>query len=157
MSKLNNDTLAGLILLAFSLLLAFYFTPTQVEIHQHIAIVANSPRFFCYLTAGMLGVLSVILIFLGRRKDAQTAEAQPASWKPLWRGLLSTAIACLYVILANFLGFFVSTALAMTFFLVYFGIRKWTGVLLFLVIVLGFIYLLFVQALKVVMPDGLLF
>ena len=45
----------------------------------------------------------------------------------------------------------------MTVFLIYFGVKNWWGILLFLVIVLGFIYLLFVQALKVVMPDGLLF
>jgi hypothetical protein len=73
------------------------------------------------------------------------------------RGLFSTAMACAYVALAHYIGFFVSTALAMTVFLIYFGVKKWSGILLFLFVVLGFIYLLFVKALKVVMPDGLLF
>jgi len=45
----------------------------------------------------------------------------------------------------------------MTAFLLYFGVRRWVGIVLFLVVVLGFIYVLFIQALKVVMPDGLLY
>ncbi len=159
MSKINNDTLAGLILLIFSLVLAFYITPNQVEMHRNVTLVALSPRFFCYLTSGLLGFLSLVLIYLSLKKNGQdeAAETKPTSWQPLLRGLFSTAVACLYVALASILGFFVSTALAMTIFLIYFGVKNWLGILLFLLIVLGFIYLLFVEALKVVMPSGLFF
>lgn len=159
MAKLNNDTWAGLVLLAFSLVQIFYLTPSQVELHRDFTSLALSPRLFCYITGGTLAFLSAILIFLSLRENGRMeAMAAPSrSWQPLMRGLFSTAVACAYVALAQYLGFFVSTALAMIVFLIYFGVRKWTGILLFLVIILGFIYLLFVQALKVIMPDGLLF
>lgn len=158
MAKLNRDSIAGLILLAFSLVLIFYLTPDQVESHGDV-LPALNPRMFCYLTGGLLAVLSLILIIVSMKKNKQAADsaAQPTSWEPLCRGLICTAVAGLYIASANFLGFFVSTALAMTIFLIYFGVKKWSGILLFLVVVLGFIYLLFVQALKVVMPDGLFF
>lgn len=159
MVKFNNDTIAGSILLVFSLVLAFYITPNQVELHRNIVLLALSPRLFCYITAATLGVLSAVLIYFSLKKDAQAAAAAapPTPWQPLLRGLFSAAVACVYALLAGVLGLFVSTALAMTVFLIYFGVRRWSGILLFLFIVLGFIYLLFVQALKVVMPDGLLY
>jgi len=158
MAKFNRDNVAGLILLAFSLLLAFYLTPNQVEARSG-GPLALSPRLFCYLSSGLLGVLSCILFFSNLKQKTATAAAEtgPGSWEPIMRGLSCTVLACLYVVLANFLGFFVSTALAMTVFLFYFGVRKWYGILLFQLVVLGFIYLLFVKALKVVMPDGILF
>ena len=159
MAKLNNDTWAGLALLVFSLIHVFYLTPSQVELHRDFTSLALSPRLFCYITGSLLGFLSAVLIYLSLRKNgrgsAETVSA--ASWQPLFRGLFSTALACVYVILAQYIGVFVSTALVMTAFLLYFGVKKWSGILLFLVVILGFIYLLFVQALKVVMPDGLLF
>lgn len=158
MVNFNRDSIAGLVLLIFSLIFIFYITPDQVEMHKSVAM-ALSPRLFCYLTGGLLAMLSVILILLSLKKGglAATGETRQTSWTPLFRGLLCTAIACAYAALAGLLGFFVSTALAMTVFLVYFGVKKWAGILLFLIIVLGFIYLLFVEALKVVMPDGLFF
>lgn len=157
MAKLNRDTIAGLILVAFSLILAFYLTPAQVETHGS-APAALSARLFCYITAGLLGVLSLILTIGSIRKSGRAVvETEPKSWEPLIRGLSCTAVATIYVALSGVLGFFVSTALAMAVFLIYFGVRKWSGILLFLIIVLGFIYLLFVEGLKVMMPDGLLF
>ena len=157
MVKFNNDTWAGLIMLVFSLVLAFYITPNQVELHRNVVLLALSPRLFCYVTAGLLGFLSAILIYLSLKKDAQSLKEQYTSWQPLMRGLFCTGIACIYALLSGILGIFVSTALAMTVLLIYFGVRSWKGILLFLVVLLGFIYFLFVQALKVVMPDGLLF
>lgn len=159
MAKINDDTLAGLILLAYSLVHIFYLTPDQVELHLHDTVLVMSPRFFCYVTAGILAILSAVLIFLSLRPKGQkaAAEAPVTSWKPFMRGMFCTALSCAYVLLASILGFFASTALAMVAFLLYFGVRDWLGILIFLVIILGSIYLFFVQALKVVMPEGLLY
>ena len=155
MARLSNDTLAGIIMLAYSIFHIFYLTPDQVELHQNDTLLALSPRLFCYITAGLLALLSTVLLLLSLRQKRPSGSA--ASWQPLLRGLFSTAMACVYVLLADVLGIFVSTALAMIVFLIYFGVKNWAGILLFLVVVLGFIYLLFVEALQVVMPDGLLF
>ncbi len=157
MVKLNRDTISGLILVAFSLILAFYLTPAQVESHGNVP-AALSARLFCYITAGLLGFLALIMTIGSLRKSEQAAgETEPKSWEPLIRGLICTGIAAVYVALADVLGFFISTALAMAVFLVYFDVKKWSGILVFLIIVLGFIYLLFVKGLKVMMPDGILF
>lgn len=158
MVKFNRDTIAGLILLAFSLILAFYLTPRHVEARWG-GPIALSPRLFCYLTAGLLGILSLILTVSNLKKNGETTavESHQRSWEPIIRGVICTAVACVYVAMANILGFFFSTALAMTVFLVYFGVKKWWGILAFQVIILGFIYLLFIKALKVVMPEGIFF
>ena len=106
MAKLNRDNIAGLILLAFSLILAFYLTPDQVESRGNVP-AALSPRLFCYITAGLLAVLSLILIIASLRKSGQAAAAsQSTSWEPIIRGLICTAIASIYVALASVLGFF---------------------------------------------------
>lgn len=159
MAKINNDTLAGLIFLAYSLIHIFFLTPDQVELHQNDTVAALSPRLFCYITAGTLAVLSAILIImsLSPKSQKEAAEATASSWRPFMRGVFCTAVACAYAALASVLGFFVSTAIAMIVLLLYFGVRSWSGILLFLVVILGFLYLFFVEALKVVMPDGLLY
>lgn len=159
MAKINNDTLAGFIFLAYSLIHIFILTPDQVEMHQEVALAAMSPRLFCYITAGTLAVLSAALIFLSLSPKSRAAGAGEgaSSWQPLMRGLFCTAVAAAYATLAGVLGFFVSTALAMIALLLYFGVRSWSGILIFMTVVLGFLYLFFVKALKVVMPDGLLF
>ncbi len=158
MVKLNRDSIAGLVLLTFSLILAFYLTPNHVETHGNVP-AALSPRLFCYLTSGLLGILSTMLIVVSLKNSVltNTGESSYKSWEPITRGLICTAVACAYIAMSDSIGFFVSTALAMVIFLVYFGVKKWWGILLFLTVLLGFIYLLFVQALKVVMPAGLLF
>ena len=159
MVKINNDTLAGLIMLAYSLVHIFYLTPDQVELHQRDILLAMSPRLFCYITAGTLALLSVILILMSvsPKSRAAAAEAPATPWQPLIRGLFCTAIACAYAALAGVLGFFASTVLTMIVLLFFFGVRNWYGILLFLVVIMGFLYLFFVKALKVVMPDGLLY
>lgn len=155
MERVNKDTFAGLILLVFSLIHIIYIIPSQVDLHRSDAMLALSPRLFCYITGGLLAGLAAILLLASLRKGA--AEGPADSWQPLMRGLFSTALAVAYVALAGILGFFISSALAMTAFLIYFGVRNWAGILVFLVVVLGFIYLLFIKGLKVVMPDGLIF
>ncbi|WP_024333017.1 tripartite tricarboxylate transporter TctB family protein [Desulfotignum balticum] len=158
MVKLNRDSIAGLVLLAFSLILAFYLTPNHVESHGSVP-AALSPRLFCYLTSGLLGMLSIMLIATSLKNSGRngTGTIRYSSWEPITRGLICTVVACVYIAMSGYIGFFASTALAMIIFLVYFGVKKWWGILLFLIVLLGFIYLLFVQALKVNMPDGILF
>ena len=107
MERLNKDTLAGLVLLAFSLVHLFYIIPNQVEMHRSDATLALSPRLFCYITGGLLAGLAAVLILASLRRRGQTdpPEGSPDSWQPLLRGLFSTAMACAYVILAGLLGF----------------------------------------------------
>jgi hypothetical protein len=111
MAKINNDTWAGFIMLAYSLIHIFYLTPDQVEMHQSDTLLALSPRLFCYITAGTLGVLSAVLITMSFSPKSQkaAADAKAPSWEPLMRGLFCTAMACAYVAWRSVLGFFVST------------------------------------------------
>jgi hypothetical protein len=75
MAKINNDTIAGFIMLAYSLIHIFYLTPDQVEMHQSNTVLAMSPRLFCYITAGTLGVLSAVLITMSFSPKSQKAAA----------------------------------------------------------------------------------
>ena len=73
------------------------------------------------------------------------------------RGGVAVLLSVLYILAMEFLGYFVSTVVFMALFLWFSGVRYWKGGIFFLAVILPFIYLLFVKALKVLLPSGLFF
>ena len=158
MAFLKRDVVAGLLLALFSVLLYLVIIPYQVEPHPS-GPLALSPQLFCHITAVLLLLLSVALVIIGLRDKSpaeKTGTDPGAARHPLLRGMVAVVVSALYVAAISYLGYFTSTIAAMIFFSYFFGIRSWKGVLLFLVILLPFIYVLFVIALRVILPKGLL-
>ena len=151
MAFLKRDVFAGLILMAFSLLLFFVLIPNQVEPAAG-GPIALSPRLFCYVTAFLLLALSINLT-LSALRSAEEAEEQTGN--SLVRAAIAVVVSSVYVAGISFLGYFASTALALLFFLFFFGAKEIKTVFLFLLVILPFIYLLFVKGLKVILPEGL--
>lgn len=156
MSRLRNDVISGLVLLVFALSLHLIIIPAQVASHGE-GPVALSPRLFCHITAFLLLVLSLALVISGLRdqRPQQRAGRSEFAYK-VSRGGSAILLSVLYILAMEPLGYFVSTTGFMALFLWFSGVRSWKGGLVFLAVILPFIYLLFVKALKVILPSGLL-
>lgn len=154
MTRINKDAITGILFTIFSLVLFFVIIPLQVEPSEG-GPMALSPRLFCQIVAVMLLLLSTALTYNGFFKS--TEEAAETGKKSPFRSIITIVVASVYVLIMVPLGYFFSTALTMIFFLWFFGLRDWRGGFYFLLIILPFIYLLFVIALKVILPSGIAF
>jgi len=158
MARLNKDIVSGIVLSVFALALYLVIIPRQVE-YGGTGPIALSPRLFCQITAVLLFALSLWLVVVGwRQSHATEASADPVGEaRPLSRGAVSVAVSAVYVMAMEPLGYFSTTVVAMVFFLYFFGARSWKGITLYLGLMMPFIYVLFVKALKVILPNGVFF
>lgn len=156
MTRLRNDLISGLILLVFALALHLFIIPAQVE-PMNEGPIALSPGLFCHITAFLLLILSLCLVLSGL-KDGQTPDTRDRAQfiYTASRGAGAMLLSVLYILAMETLGYFASTIVFMSVFLWFAGVRSWKGGAVFLAAVLSFIYLLFVKALKVILPAGLM-
>ncbi|WP_161626805.1 tripartite tricarboxylate transporter TctB family protein [Desulfospira joergensenii] len=156
MSRLRNDVISGLILLVFALALHLFIIPAQVD-SMNEGPIALSPSLFCHITAFLLLLLSVGLVVSGLKdKKARTARDMSQIAYTVGRGATAILFSVLYIMAMEILGYFTSTILFMGLFLWFSGVRSWKGGVLFLSAIIPFIYLLFVKALNVILPSGLI-
>lgn len=156
MSRLRNEVMSGLILLAFALALHFVIIPAQVS-SVNEGPVALSPSLFCHITAFLLLILSCSLVVSGLM-DKRPPGNRDMSQLGYTAGRSAAAVifSVLYIVAMEVLGYFSSTVIFMIFFLWFSGVRSWKGGALFLAVILPFIYFLFVKALKVILPSGMM-
>jgi putative tricarboxylic transport membrane protein len=155
----HRDTIAGLFFTVISLLLLFVLIPYQIETSEG-GPIALSPRLFCEISGYLLFFLSVMLTFssiCNVSKDKKTKEDVFINTDILIRGGVAVLVSFIYVLIMPKLGYFISTAMTMIFFLCFFGVRNIKGFTFFLLIILPFIYVLFVLGLKVILPSGVFF
>ena len=138
------------------LALHLFIIPAQVDSMAE-GPLALSPRLFCHITAFLLLLLSLSLVVSGLR-DTKLSGAYdfPAMRYAAARGASAIVFSVLYIVSMDTLGYFVSTLVFLMVFLWLSGARSWKGILLFFATILPFIYLLFVKALHVILPSGLL-
>jgi len=155
---LRIDVISGALLAIFALLLHFVLIPLQVESADG-GPVALSPSLFCHITAFLLLILSISLVITGiREQNPALLSLQSREFRSaLVRGSVAVLLSALYIAAIGILGYFTSTIAFMAVFLYFAGVRSWKGGLLFLAMIIPFIYLLFVKALKVILPSGLWF
>lgn len=155
---LRTDVISGVLLASFALLLHFAIIPLQVESTEG-GPIALSPSLFCHITAFLLLILSLNLIFTGLKDEAPTVLSLTSKdfRSALFRGSIAVIFSALYILSIGIIGYFTSTVIFMLFFLYFSGVRSWKGGIVFLLLVLPFIYLLFVKALKVILPSGFWF
>lgn len=157
MAYMKKDILIGCILALFAVGLHLVVIPEQVASHGQ-GPVALSPRLFCHITAGLLLMLSLILVLTGIREKKEDLSSQdPAKDTRILQGIASVVLSAVYIVFINQAGYFVSTAFFMVIFLLGFGARGFKGILIFLAVILPFIYFLFTKLLKVILPSGIMF
>lgn len=156
MSRLNKDIISGTILLVFALSLHLLIIPAQVQ-SMNEGPIALSPSLFCHITAFLLLVLALGLVISGFRAGSPSKSAdQENITYAVFRGVTAVLLCVCYVAAMEPVGYFTSTIAFMAVFLWFSGVKSWKGGVLFLTAVLPFIYLLFVKALKVILPTGLM-
>jgi putative tricarboxylic transport membrane protein len=141
--------------MALALSLHLVIIPAQVESMTE-GPVALSPSLFCHITAFLLLILSFSLVVSGLRDNKPIIRDLSAIKYVVARGATAIVFAVLYILAIEPLGYFVSTIVFMAAFLWLSGVRSWKGMLLFFIAVLPFIYFLFVKALQVILPSGIL-
>ncbi len=151
---MKKDTLTGILLACVSI--AFLYMTHELPEAKNVTIVG--PTLFPYLAAGGLLLCSIALIF---RRTPENADEKPFLDKAGWlRSVKLVVLLVLFPIMFNLFGFIISAI-----FLLFFMIRmfdldravsllKAAGVSCGVTIVL---FLLFSYALKIQLPQGIIF
>jgi hypothetical protein len=153
----------GLFFLCAALLFASLLVPTISEDWRQSKIEGMEfftigPRFFPYLSAGIMGLLSLLLIFEGLlRKRAGTGKAETPSSQPSLRPVFAfMGIGFGYIVVLPYLGVILATPLCLAVYFWYFEFRRWIWTLLLSIGVTGIIYYCFAKLMMVPLPMGFL-
>lgn len=111
------------------------------------------PRFYCIL----LILFGLILVIQGVIKKNSNEETEIQRGKTVGYALSSMAIVFLYIIVLPYIGFYISTVLAMVALLYFSKIRKLPVLVGVPLAVALFVFIIFEKLLKVPVPTGSLF
>jgi putative tricarboxylic transport membrane protein len=157
------DVKIGLFFLILALVVAFLLVPTIGQDWRQskaadVEFFTVGPRFFPYLSAGIMAFLSLLLILGGlRQRRSGLDEPSPVPQ----RGQLNPVLAFMgigtgYIAALPFLGVAVATPICLAAFFWYFELRRWTWILLFSIGVTIAIYYVFEKLMGVPLPMGFL-
>lgn len=153
----------GLFFLSAALLFALLLVPTISEDWRQskiedVEFFTVGPRFFPYLSAGIMGLLSLLLIFDDlSRKRAGTGEAETPPPKPPLRPVLAfMGIGFGYIAVLPYLGVILATPLCLAAYFRYFEFQRWNWILLLSIGVTAVIYYCFAELMMVPLPMGFL-
>jgi putative tricarboxylic transport membrane protein len=116
-------------------------------------------RMFPVILAGLLGILSVLLLArsvsrIGRLRDTES-ESRGIDRRSLRRIAVTVLAVAVYVGLVSWLGFILTSVLFLGAIAVYFGERRILAVVGYSVLGVVVVYLLFSVVARVPFPDGL--
>lgn len=148
---MNEDLKLGTILLVFCCFLWFYAIPYHIKGF----LPALFPR---SLTLAML-IPCVILLLSGfaSRKSAQTRQKQKTPKAVKLRALSIVPVMIVYIFFIDIIGFYVTTALFIFIFLLFFGARKPVALVIFPIALPVVVYLVIGKTLHFPFPQGILF
>jgi putative tricarboxylic transport membrane protein len=112
---------------------------------------APGPGFFPALIAGVLVVLSLVLMARGGKGEGEEA---PVTGSSIFRMLLVFLALICYFLLLEYLGFVIISFLLMFFLFVWVGRQKWYMALASAVVCIALAFLLFEVLLKSNLPRG---
>ncbi len=157
------DFKIGLFFLAFALLFACIIVPTVGEDWRQstvgdVEFFTVGPRFFPFLTAGIMGILAILLMVgsLLRQKSGAAESRVPIHKEQLKPVLVFIGIGLLYIISLPLLGVIVATPVCLMVYFWYFDLRKWVWVLLLSIGITAVIYICFEKLMMVPLPLGFL-
>ena len=157
------DFKIGLFFLAFALLFAVVIVPTVGEDWRQstvgdVEFFTVGPRFFPFLTAGIMGILAILLMVgsLLRQKSGAAESRVPINKEQLKPVLVFIGIGLLYIISLPLLGVIVATPVCLMVYFWYFDLRKWVWVLLLSIGITAVIYICFEKLMMVPLPLGFL-
>jgi hypothetical protein len=153
----------GIFFLAFSLCVALFVVPMIGEEWRQaptadMEYFTLGPRFFPYISIGIIGFLSVILILQSwwQHRSRLTAPRPVFTGDVLKAVLTSIGIGGAYIVLIPLLGVILVTPLCLAAYFWYFGLRRWVWIIVVPIVLTAFIYICFGKFMMVPLPMGLL-
>ncbi len=153
----------GFLLLALALFFAIVMVPTVSEEWRQastsdVQFFTVGPRFFPYLSAGIMGFLSIMLILESwlriRSGLAKSRWVFPTErLKPV---ITSICIGIAYIAVLSPLGVIPATPLCLVVYFWYFGLRRWKWIIILPIGITAIIYICFEKLMMVPLPMGLL-
>lgn len=161
MEKEKKNICAAAALLVFSLII-IWAIPGQIEVSRILGTTSSvNSRWFPYLTAGLIGVISLVELIVSLRRYLQlkreSTEAPSEKTKKTgiskgaFRAAAVFALFVLYAVAFDKFGFVIATLVVPPIALFVNGGRKWTYYVSFYVVA-AVTYFLFVYALKIAIP-----
>jgi hypothetical protein len=159
----NLDFRIGLFFLLLALLFGLLMVPTVGEDWRETAGVdveffTVGPRFFPYLSAGIMALLSALIIVDSalQVKSGSQVSRSPIRKEQLKPVLVFMGIGTVYILSLSFLGVLVATPLCLMVFFWYFDLRKWGWILPLAIGITALIYICFEKLMMVPLPKGFL-
>lgn len=145
---MKTDQKLGLALLIFCLILWFFVIPHQVA--------GKAQSLFPRIITIFIGIPSFFLIIIRKDSPRQTPFGLEER-KGIARVIITAIIFFIYILVINFLGFFISSFVASLLFMLYFGARDWKKIVVIPAMLLLFIYFLIERLLGFPLPSGIVF
>lgn len=149
------DFWIGVVFLLLALVFVLFLIP-PMGVNGLGAMAASDalvgPRFFPYLTAGLMGMLGAALMIRNRRAGKMPTHVSFALGQ-LRHVLMTIALGTAYIVLLPLLGILVATPLCLAAFFVYFGVREWGMVVLFSTGITLLIFLIFHKLMNIPLPN----
>ena len=150
MQRRNLDQIAAGVLVAFSLLVYFVLIPTQIPPDR----LGLSSSFFPKFSVIIIGGLGVVL-FIKARMTRSVAEQKTIFRMTGEEAVRAAVIFCLmvvYVVLLDFIGFFIATPLMLGAMLYYCGLRNPMVLWPIVVLLPSAIFVIFELVMKLMLP-----
>jgi len=154
--RLNRSVIAGIILMALSIVALIYIIPAQIQTSNTYA-QEMSPQFFPNLAMTILLILSTILVAAKGRAPRTEDDVEPVTREELFQAGGTIIIMGLCVFFIEALGYFVCTTGALIGLMLYLGSRNWRVLFITIFVLPLFIYFLFEKGLNLEFPRGILF
>ena len=153
----RSDTALAFVIIAFALVVAFGLTPFISEEWKATAearYYVVGPKMFPQLAAGILVLLSLVLIVADRR-SATPSRAAGLNAEERRNLAITLVIAVGYLVLLPYLGFLAATVMGLLAFFLCFGERRWYVVVPIVLIGPIVIHYCFATLIQVPLPEGI--
>jgi len=150
----RRDLCLGGVIFLFSLVLMFWLIPGYV-IDYATGDKGLSPRFFPYLVALTIALLSSILIYKALRPAEN--QIQPETTRQIDRStIICAGVFIAYQQAIPIIGFIPASFLALISLMVLYGFRNWLTIGIFSTVLIAVLSLFFEKVAQVLLPRGLL-
>jgi len=146
LKKKNIDAIVGLVIFLFCIFFYFIIIPWQIKEPFSVEILLP-PSYFPKTYTIVLAFLGLGLVIQslssGKLAKVETVNCQKTVFT-------SIVLILIYLVLFNFIGYYLATILALIGLMVLYGYRKWRTILLVAFMFTFVVYLLFGLTLKII-------
>ena len=157
------DFIIGLFFFVLAVLFGLFIVPTIGEDWRETAgadieFFTIGPRFFPYLSAGIMALLAALLAgnSILQARSGAAGPLPPIRKEQLKPVLVFMCIGTVYILSLSFLGVIIATPICLIAYFWYFDLRKWIWILPLAVGITALIYICFEKLMMVPIPKGFL-